>query len=257
MRKVRCFALAALVAILASCQPDPINITPSGSGREYRLTSFDNYKFTYDDDGRVASVGDRQFTYSGKTLTISYKDAVEYTISLNNAGFATKIERSGHTWKIDYDKSGFISKASMDGVQCTTQKSSSGKIDYWSRYNLSSDFWEMNEVSYLPKNNVGRIYTVWAESLGLDRWLFEARLLGNASANVAEYTRWKLGSSDYDTNTSVYDYEYDADGCIVSEYKYYGKWNEFDVEGLRKLETHTFTWEKIAVKLESAPNLPE
>lgn len=44
---------------------------------------------------------------------------------------------------------------------------------------------------------------------------------------------------------------------MSQEFKYYGKWNEFDVEGLCKLETHTFTWEKIAVKLESAPNLPE
>ena len=249
MRKVRCFALAALVAILASCQPDPINITPSGSGREYRLTSFDNYKFTYNDDGRVASVGDRQFTYSGKTLTISYKDADEYNITLNNAGFATRIERSGHTWRIEYDKSWFISKAFLDGVQCMTQKSSSGNIDYWSRYNLDSDFWEMNEVSYLPKSNRVGIHTIWAESLSLERWLFEAGLLGNAPANIAEYSRWKFGDNLHDKNTSVYDYEYDADGCVVSEFKYYGEWNEFDVEGLRKLETHTFTWEKIATPL--------
>ena len=240
--------LPAIAMLFAACQPDDIEGEGQAIKREFRLKTFDNYSFAYNADGTVASITapgfNKTFSYSGKNLTIFRDgDLEEYKITLNKDGFATKIEFSGHTWTIDYSK-GFMTKASLDGVQCTSQKISSNRIQYWTAYDRDNDFWRMNEATYLPKVNVGQVQTDWAEAIGLDRWLFEARLLGNTSVNVLESARW-TNAAGKDKNTSVYDYEYDVNGCITQEIKYYGEWNELDIEGLRRLESHTFSWEAI------------
>ena len=43
----------------------------------------------------------------------------------------------------------------------------------------------------------------------------------------------------------VYDYEFDANGCITKEIKYYGEWNGTDFTGLDEDTVTTFEWEKI------------
>ncbi|MBR6457357.1 MAG: DUF4595 domain-containing protein [Bacteroidales bacterium] len=242
------YLIPAILLLAAACQPDDIDYGTGAVKREYRIKTFDNYTFAYNDDGTVARITTTgrtiSFEYSGKSLSISNGDAVEYKINLNKDGFATKIERSGHTWTIDYNKAGYMTKVSLDGVQATSQSVSSNNIQYWTDYDLSNDFWRKNEASYLPKANVGLVQTDWVSTIGLERWLFEARLLGNTSANVLESSRW-TNAGGKDKNTSVYDYEYDANGCIVMEIKYYGEWNDFDLDGLSRLESHTFTWEAI------------
>ena len=233
--------------LFAACQPDDIEGNETFK-REYRVKTFDNYTFDYNSDGTVASIsspsGKRVFEYSGKSLNITNGDATEYQITLNKDGFATKIVRSGHTWTVDYNKAGYMTKVSLDGVQNTSQNISSGDITYWTAYDRDNDFWRRNEASYLPKVNVGQVQTLWAEASGLDRWMFEARLLGNTSTSVVESSRWTEFAGK-DKNTSVYDYEYDANGCIVLEIEYLGEWNEWDLSELKRIESHSFTWEAI------------
>lgn len=240
-------ATVALAALALACQPDDIDTTPAAKP-EYRIKSFDNFSFSYDENGDLASISTKGVTRTlrrdGKTLFIEIDGAVEYKLTINKDGFATKIERSGHNWTIDYTKAGYLSKVSLDGVQKTTQKVSLNNIDSWTKYDLNSDFWNINEATYLPKKNVGGVQSLWAEESGLERWMFEARLLGNASANVLESSRWSYSGGRQDENTSVYDYEYDVNGCIVQEIRYYGKWDEETVEGLKRVESHTFSWEK-------------
>lgn len=237
----------AILLLAAACQPDDIDFGSGSTTRNYRIKTFDNYSFTYNADGTVASIssaaGKKVFEYSGKSLNITNGDAVEYRITLGKDGFATKIEKSGHTWTIDY-KAGYISKVSLDGVQATSQTVSSNNILYWTDYDLSNDFWKKNEASYLPKANVGLVQSAWISTLGLERWLFEARLLGNTSVNLLESSRW-TNADGKDAKTSVYQYETDANGCATMEIKYYGVWNDFDLDGLNRIESHTFTWEAI------------
>ena len=241
------YLIPAILLLAAACQPDDIDFGTGAVEREYRIKTFDNYTFAYNADGTVSAITTNgrtiNFAYSGKSLSISNGDAVEYKITLNNSGFATRIERSGHTWNIDYNK-GYISKVTLDGVQVTSQTVSSNNIQYWTDYDRDNDFWKKNETSYLPKANVGQVQSAWISALGLERWLFEARLLGNTSARLLESSRW-TNADGKDAKTSVYQYETDANGCATMEIKYYGVWNEFDLDGLTRIESHTFTWEAI------------
>ena len=242
------YFIPAILLLAAACQPEDIDFGTGSNTRNYRIKTFDNYTFAYNADGTVASITSSvrtiSFAYNGKSLEISNGDAVEYKISLNKDGFATKIERSGHTWAIDYNKAGYITKVTLDGVQATSQNVSSNNIQYWTDYDLTNDFWRKNEATYLPKANVGFVQTNWISTIGLERWLFEARLLGNTSSNLLESSRW-TNADGKDEKTSVYQYETDANGCATIEIKYYGEWNEFDLDGLTRIESHTFTWEAI------------
>lgn len=246
-RSVYLIILASIALLATACEPDDFDLGPA-TKPDYRVKSFDGYSFAYNENGTIASVtllGVRQdFTWNDKTLLIGKGDAAEYTLTLNKQGYATKIETSQHTWTMDYDKSGFLTKGSLDGVQVTGQTISSSNITCWTSYDRLKLDWRKNEATYLPKVNVGWIKTHWAEALGLERWMFEAGLLGRASANLVESSCWRDTEGALDTNTSVYDYEYDVNGCVTKELRYYGKWNEFDVEGLSLKESHTFTWEK-------------
>ena len=240
--------IPVVLVMMAACQPDDMDFGAGEIKCEYRIKTFDNYTFAYNADGTVASITgagfNKQFAYSGKTLTISDGDAQEYRITLGKDGFATRIEKSGHNWTFEYSKAGFMTKASLDGVQCSGQSISSNNIQYWTAYDRDNDFWRKNESTYLAKVNVGQVQTSWAEAVGLERWIFEARLLGNTSVNLLESSRW-TNAGGKDENTSVYQYETDANGCATMEIKYYGEWNEFDLDGLRRIESHTFTWEAI------------
>ena len=252
-------AMAALAVVSISCnknstKPDGPE-DPGTVTRTHRIKTFgDNwaenpYTFTYDAQGRVASIvsgeDNRVFTYDGSKLTIKNGDAVEYTMTLNSDGFATKVENAEHTWDITYDAKGYMIKGVKDGVQCTSQKIEDGNILYWTRYDSNNDFWRMKDATYLSKENKGCVQTHYAEDLGFSRWAWEARLFGNTSVNVMESCRWKHYGDEYAPKTAVYTYEYDSNGLITRETKYYGVWNETDTTGMEQDTTTQFTWEEI------------
>ena len=148
MKKLLAFAaVAAMTVSLASCNKD--KGPDSGKDgdqntvkREWRITSMsDNwgggYTFTYDAQGRVASVvseGDnRVFEYEGNKLTIKNGGAIEYEMTLNADGFATEVKNAEHTWTITYDKNGYMVEGKKDGVKCTGQSVEDGNVLYWER----------------------------------------------------------------------------------------------------------------------------
>lgn len=258
MKKI--FAIAAMAAVMSliACSKEE-NKTGNEDGptkitRTHRIKTMgdnwsDPYTFSYDDQGRVASVvspsDNRVFEYKGNTLTIKNNDAVEYTMTLNADGFATKVENAEHKWDITYDAAGYLLEAKKDGVKCTSQSIEDGNILYWTRYDKDNDFWRMKDASYLKDLNTGCIQTHYAEDLGFSRWAWEARLFGNTSVNLLEACLWHNFGDVMAEKTAVYVYEKDANGLVTKEIKYYGVWNETDTTGLDDDTTTSFTWEAI------------
>ena len=263
MKKFFFFAAVAAMALVA-CNK---NNTPSGGNTpedpgiklEYRITKLDGKTFTYNAEGKVATYGDdkeiRTFIYSGNKLTIKDKwkeegvwqdEIVEYEMTLNDKGFATEVKYGdNNVVTITYDKNGFFTEAKKNGEKITEQTIEENNVMAWGRYDKDHSFWRQKKATYLEKKNVGQVQTHWAEDLGFSRWLHEARLFGNTSVNVLESCRWWNYGDEPAEKTAVYEYEYDSNGCITKETKYYGKWNETDLTGMDFDDEHTFAWEKI------------
>lgn len=257
------FVIAAIAAVaLVACKKDDKNDGKNedkgGIKLEYRIATLDGKAFTYNADGKVASYGNddeiRTFVYEGNKLTIKDKwkedgnwseEIVEYEMTLNEQGFATEVKYGDHNITITYDKNGFFTEAKDNGTKITEQTIEDNNVLAWGRYDKDHDFWRQKKATYLEKVNVGQVQTHWAEDLGMKRWMHEARLFGNTSVNVLETCRWWNYGDEPAEKTAVYDYEFDANGCITKETKYYGVWNETDLTGLDFDDEHTFTWEKI------------
>lgn len=253
-------AMAAVTMSFMSCQKDDNkdNNKDDDSGkvvRTHRVKTMgdswsDPYTFSYDASGKVSSIvsksDNRVFEYNGNTLVIKDNGTVEYTMTLNSDGFATKVVSADHTWDITYDANGYMIEGKKDGVKCTSQSIEDGNILYWTRYDKDNDFWRMKDATfYTDKVNTGCIQTHYAEDLGFKRWAWEARLFGNASVNLMESCRWHNYGDELAAKTAVYIYEYDADGMVKKETKYYGVWNESDTQGMDEDTVTEFTWEKI------------
>lgn len=259
MRKFYAIAAAAAVTLLSvSCEKDNNqkgNNDDNGKvERTHRIKTMGDtwsepYTFSYNADGKVSSIvsssDNRVFEYSGNKLTIKNGDAIEYTMTLNADGYATKVENAEHTWDITYDAAGYMIEGRKDGEKCTSQKIEDGLILYWTRYDRDNDFWRMKDATYLSKDNVCGIQTHYAEDLGFKRWAWEARLFGNSSTKLLESCIWHNFNDVMAEKTAVYTYEYDAEGLVTKEVKYYGVWNETDTTGMDVDTETSFTWEKI------------
>lgn len=261
MKKI--FAIAAMAAMtmcFVSCEKSEKTNNEGGNEpgkvvRTHRVKTMGDswsepYTFSYDAQGRVSSIvsktDNRVFEYNGNTLTIKDNDAVEYTMTLNADGFATKVTNAEHTWDITYDAKGYLVEAKKDGVKCTSQAIEDGNILYWTRYDKDHDFWRMKDATYYTsKENKGFINTHYAEDLGFKRWAWEARLFGNTSVNLLESCVWHNYGDEIAAKTAVYVYEYDAAGLVTKETKYYGVWNETDTTGMDEDTVTSFTWEEI------------
>lgn len=263
MKKLFFFAAAAAMALVACNNKDnPGGDTPEQKGikLEYRITKLDGKTFTYNADGKVATYGDetevRTFAYNGNKLTIKDKwrnssnedwsdDIIEYEMTLNEYGFATEVKHEDDVITIKYDMQGFFVEAKKNGEKITEQTIEDNNVLAWGRYDSDHDFWRQKKATYFEKTNVGQVQTHWAEDLGMKRWMHEARLFGNTSVNVMESCRWWNYGDEPAAKTAVYEYTYDANGCITKETKYYGVWNESDLTGMEFDDEHTFEWEKI------------
>jgi len=246
-------AAAAMTLSVASCKKDNDKKgadDEQGIKREYRVKTLDDYTFNYNADGTVASVvserDNRVFAYSGSNFTITNNGEVEYEGTLTAEGYVATMKNAEHTWENTYDKAGYLVESKRDGEVTTKQVIEDNNITWWGRWDADHSFWRRKEATYLEKNNVGQVQTHWAEDVkGSKRWMWEARMFGNTSVKVLETCRWWNYGDEPAAKTAVYDYEYDANGCITKETKYYGVWNETDFTGLDFDDEHTFTWEKI------------
>ena len=254
--------MAAMVVSFAACDKDGKkggDEEETGIKLEYRIKTLDGKAYTYNAQGKVESYGNddeiRTFVYEGNKLTIKDKwkdngawseEIVEYEMTLNDMGFATEVKYGdNNVVTITYDKNGFFTEAKKNGEKITEQTIEDNNVMAWGRLDSEHNFWRQKKATYLDKKNVGQVQTHWAEDLGMKRWMHEARLFGNTSVNVLETCRWWNYGDEAAAKTAVYDYEYDANGCITKETKYYGVWNETDLTGLDFDDEHTFTWEKI------------
>lgn len=257
MKKFFFFAAIAAMTLVA-CDKDPQGNggkdDANGIKIEYRITKLadnwgNDYTITYNSDGKVASVvsewDTRVFNYEGNKLTITNGEAVEYEITLNDKGFATEVKYGDHDVTITYDKNGFFTEAKDNGKKITEQTIEDNNVLAWGRYDKDHDFWRQKKATYLAKVNVAQVQTHWAEDLGMKRWMHEIRLFGYTSVNVLESCRWWNYGDEPAKSTAVYDYEFDANGCITKEIKYYGEWDESTFNGLDMDTTTTFEWEKI------------
>ena len=264
MKKFFFFAAIAAMALVA-CDPETEENNggkedEGGIKLEYRIATLNGKAFTYNANGTVASYGDdgeiRTFIYEGNKLTIKDKwtkddgtwsdEIVEYEMTLNEMGFATEVKYGDHNVTITYDKNGFFTESKDNGTKITDQTIEDNNVLAWGRYDKDHDFWRQKKATYLEKNNVGQVQTHWAEDLGMKRWMHEARLFGNTSVKVMETCVWWNYGDVPASSTAVYDYEFDANGCITKEIKYYGEWNGTDLTGMGDPDTVTeFTWEKI------------
>lgn len=258
MKKIFAFAaMAATLVSFASCNKGGEENGGKGGDetfvKEYRITSLDGNEFKYDAQGRVIYYGNeeesREFTYNGTKLTITnnYKGdkTTEYTATLDAAGRAIEIKTTEHTWANTFDKNGYLVKVVKDGVERTNQTIEDGNIMAWGRWDGDNNFWRQKKATYLDKKNLGGVQTHWDEDADMKRWMWEAGFMGNTSVNVLESCRWWNFGDEPAPKTAVYEYEYDANGCITKETKYYGVWNETDLTGLDFDDEHTFTFEKI------------
>lgn len=249
-------AMAAAVLAFASCEKD--NKDNNGGDdegtvkREWRVKTMDSYTFSYDAQGRVASVvttdDNRVFSYDGTKFTITDNGTVEYTGTLNADGFVVTMKTAdGATeWANTYDKNGYLTSSKQNGTETTRQSIEDGNILWWGRWDKDNNFWRRKEATYLDKDNLGGVQTHWAEDVkGSKRWMWEARMFGNTSAKVLESCVWVNFGDVKAPKTAVYTYEYDANGLITKETKYYGEWNETDTTGMDFDDEHSFTWEKI------------
>ncbi|MBP5488313.1 MAG: hypothetical protein J6X77_01955 [Bacteroidales bacterium] len=265
MKKFFFFAAIAAMALVA-CDPETEENKggkeeEGGIKLEYRIKTLDGKPFTYDAEGRIVSYGNdyeiRTLIYEGNKVTIKDKwrdettdpwseEIVEYELTLNEQGFATEVKYGdNNVVTITYDKDGFFTEAKKNGEKITGQTIEDNNVMAWERYDSKNDYWRQKKATYLDKDNVGQVQTHWAEDLGMKRWMHEARFFGNTSVKVLETCRWYNYGDEPAASTAVYDYEYDANGCITKETKYYGEWNETDLTGLDFDDEHTFTWEKI------------
>ena len=250
-------AMAAAAVTFASCEKDPSgnggNTDENGFKREWRIKTLDNeYTYSYDDKGRVASVvsesDNRKFSYDGNKFTITNGETVEYTGTMNADGFVLTMKSGdeANSWENTYDSKGFLTSSKLNGTETTRQTTEDGDILYWCRWDGDNTFWRRKEATYLDKVNLGCVQTHWAEDVkNTRRWMWEARMFGNTSQHVLESCVWVNFGDEKAAKTAVYTYEYDNNGLITKETKYYGVWNETDTTGMDLDDEHTFTWEKI------------
>jgi len=248
-------AMAAMAMSFASCEKDPDKKGGDDEGtfkREWRITKLDGYTYSYDAQGRVASIvseGDnRVFSYEGSNFTIKNGDAVEYSGTLNAAGFVVTMQNgdASDKWENTYDANGYLTSSKRNGTETTRQAVEDGNILWWGRWDADNNFWRRKEATYYEKVNLGCVQTHWAEDVkGSKRWMWEARMFGNTSVNVLESCVWVNFGDEKAAKTAAYVYEYDANGLITKETKYYGVWNETDTTGMDFDDEHTFEWEKI------------
>lgn len=237
MKKIFNFVMIAAIAAstlsFVSCNKD----NKSGNKEEektptYRMASFSNvgddwedkWVFTYNEDGTMkeANRGDADhhwlFTYSGNKVNVKLENGTPvYEMTLDANGNATSIKDFGEdcTYNYQYDNAGFMVKA-FEGEEAITEVNIQNDcITSWTR--VGEEGWRYKDHTYdTAKKNFGGIHTSYSEDAGMPRWIHEAGFLGKAPAYVCLTAQWR----DRDQKAE-YTYEYDNNGCVVLETKYY------------------------------------
>lgn len=237
MKKIFNFVM---IAAIAACTMTFVSCEKTKGGKEgnedktptYRMKSFSNigdgwedkWTFTYNTDGRLkeANRGDTDhdwlFTYNGNNVSVKLANGnAAFDITLDGNGHATTVKDYGKncTYTYQYDNAGFLIKGFKDGVANTEVSIQNNCIMYWTR--VGDEGWRYKDHTYDTSiKNLGGVHTSYSEDCGLSRWLHEAGLLGKAPAYVCLTAQWRDREKK-----AEYQYEYDSNGCITKEIKYY------------------------------------
>ena len=100
------------------------------------------------------------------------------------------------------------------GFDFDENKTHNGNIMKWSRLRDGAEQMKLHTYGAVP--NVGGAHCIYSESAGVSRWLVESGLFGKPSASCHTSNGW-----DYSSSSSLFTFEYDANGCIQKEIKDY------------------------------------
>lgn len=241
MKKIFYVIAIACVAVLAvnSCKKGD----PQDSGSKKRLAmcgdEWDKYHFFYNADGSIKEVKrnyDEEtqkwektwvFTWNGNSGQAKYiegeiqQGVLEF--GLNGQGYIQKyVDVWGDEYKCTYDLEGhllkiFRVKDSQDILKSTLVWEG-GNLIKWSRI-LEGGEEQFKNQSFLEVKNEGGICPDFPDSdkAGIDRWLYEAGLMGKPSKLLMDQAAW-TGSEAI----AVHTYTKDSDGFVTKVSKVYG-----------------------------------
>lgn len=237
MKKIFNFVMIAVIAAstfsLLSCKKDNGDKDDNEEKTPvYRMTSFskigdgweDKWIFTYNADGTLKSAnrGDAdhnwQFTYNGNKVSVKLENGnAAYDMTLDANGNATTIMDydKNRTFTFEYDNAGFLIKGFKDGTATTEVSIQNNCLMYWTRVGEAG--WRYKDHTYdTAIKNLGNVHTSYSEDTDVSRWIHEAGFLGKAPAYVCLTAQWRDREKK-----AEYTYEYDKNGCITKEIKYY------------------------------------
>lgn len=237
--------LALCAAVAVSCGDD--NNDNGGGGKEppkakYRVATFslvgegwaDVYQYTYDDQGRVTRIfreqdKDYSLVYTATGITITNTGNPYATIELNEQGYVKKMtDEWGDVREFAYDSKGHMTQVKKNGTVVSNITIETECIVSWTR--TQEEVLQTKGHTYTDKPNTYKIQNIHSEATDPSRWMYETGLFGKPSAYLCQTSKW--GHSDI---TASYEYDLDANGCVVKESKNYGG----------EMEYFEYTWQKV------------
>lgn len=200
------------------------------AAKNYRVASFgddwDTWFYTYNEDGTPKRIYrttdgtptgelDREwnFAYDGKNVTVSGKN--DWTLTLNDKNLVETLVDGDKTYKYTYDDNGYLTQVAKNDVVAVNIVVENGNIVKWSKLKDGAEVWKLH--TYGEQDNVSGCHATTAEGIGASRWFVETGLFGKGSAKLHTGIIW-----DYSETGSTYTFEFDENGCVVTEKKLYG-----------------------------------
>ena len=201
-----------------------ISFTTTAHQKQYRVATFaddwDKWYYEYNDDSKVKRVYrltgsgelDREWNFSCDGNTVSVTGKNNYTITLNDKGFAETFVDGKNTYKYTYDDDGYMTQVVKNGEVCSNIVVENGDIMKWSKFADGVEQWKLH--TYGDKPNVAGVHCIYSEKCGASRWLVETGLFGKASNHLHTSNQW-----DYSSSASTFEFDFDDNSCVTAEHK--------------------------------------
>jgi hypothetical protein len=241
MKKVMFFAaIIACAAIFVSCdgkeEKEPKKVIDT-----YHDAWSGDFTYSYDSDGRVTSIARVEdwgegpyettytFTYSGTTCTVNEGETLWATLTLNSAGYATKMVMGEVEYGYTYNSDNRLTGVTRNGEARSTATYQNGNLVSWTDEEAEMDtVWRTRNNGFTNTDNKGGIFSAFCEKAADGkRWFAETGLFGEASAKLCETSQW-----DNSENVGRHQYVTDVDGYVTKN-TYYEE------------EVYEYTWKEL------------